>query len=259
MCAYFHNPVSSRLLLLGALVVSAVLPDSRASEPTAELLDLAGRIEYGYYTQETRAIDTARSRLDRLPGGGELTDYYGALGAYRAAQLRASGDGRGLGRLVSECMERGRAAAAADQKLAGEAWVLVAACAVLGLRYEPGKARTYQNGLEDALAEALAADPENPRILVVAAWAISQRPAHEEPELRETVRDRLERALELFAMWKTPFGYPDWGEAEALAHLGEIHLELGDRRAARDYIEQSLLVAPDYRFALALQQRVLSR
>ena len=253
----FHNPVAFGLSLTGTVALFAALTAHGAVEPTAELLDLAGRIEYGFYTQEARAIDTARSRLDRLAGRGALQDYYAGLAAYRAALLRAVDDGRGLGVELTDCMDRGRSAAV-DRDLAGEAWVLVAACAVLGARHEPSRSRFYQNRFAQALGEAVAADSDNPRILIVRAWALSHRPAHEEPELRETARMRLEQAVQQFALWRTPFGYPDWGEAEALAHLGEIHLELGDARAARDFVEQALLVAPDYRFALALQKRVLS-
>lgn len=254
----FHNPVASGLGLMSALVVLVGLHAHAAVEPTTELLDLAGRIEYGFYTQEARAIDTAQSRLARLSGSGALKDYYAGLGFYRAALLRAANDGRGLGTVLTDCMDRGRGAA--DEKsLAGEAWVLVAACAVLGARHEPNKLRLYRNRFEEALREAIAADSDNPRIAVVRAWAISHRPAHEEPELRNRARERLEEALEQFVLWSTPFGYPDWGEAEALAHLGEIHLELGNSRAARDFIEQALLIVPDYRFALVLQKRVSSQ
>ena len=252
----FHNSVSLTLGLVTVMLLGGVGAHG-ATEPSAELLDLAGRIEYGFYTQETRALDAARSGLARLPARGALRDYYAGLAAYRAALLGAADDGRGLVTVLTECMERG-GAAAVDEELASEAWVLVAACAVLGARHEPGKSRMYQNRFQGALSQAVAADPDNPRIMVVRAWAISHRPAHEEAELRDQARQRLEQSLEQFALWSAPFGFPDWGEAEALAHLGEVYLELGDSRGARDFIEQALLVAPDYRFALALQKRVLS-
>ena len=252
----FHNPVAFSLGLVSILMLAGTAARG-ATEPSAELLDLAGRIEYGFYTQEIRAIDTARSGLARLPGRDALRDYYAGLAAYRAALLGAADDGRGLGPVLAECMESGEGAAD-DEELASEAWVLVAACAVLGARHEPSRSRMYQNRFQRALRQAVAADADNPRITVVRAWAISHRPAHEEAALRDQARQRLEQSLEQFALWSAPFGFPDWGEAEALAHLGEIYLELGDSRGARDFIEQALLSAPDYRFALALQKRVLS-
>ena len=46
---------------------------------------------------------------------------------------------------------------------------------------------------------------------------------------------------------------PDWGRAEVLASLGEVYLELGQLREARDLIEQSLLEAPEYHVALKLR------
>jgi hypothetical protein len=49
---------------------------------------------------------------------------------------------------------------------------------------------------------------------------------------------------------------PEWGEAEALARLGEIALQRGEPRVARDFIERALLLAPDYWFALALRSKL---
>ncbi len=49
---------------------------------------------------------------------------------------------------------------------------------------------------------------------------------------------------------------PDWGEAEALAALGELYLARAEVRGARDLIERALLLAPDYRFAAELRAQV---
>jgi len=258
MKAGYHNVLLRYRVLLPALLLFCGPTGAGAVEASSELLDLASRVEYGFYTHETRAIETARAGLARLPGSGALEAYYEGLAAYRSALLRGADGGRGLGDLLSDCKDWGRNAAA-DKTIAGEAWILVAACAAVGLEYGAGMSRTNQNQLEEALAEAYALDSDNPRILLVGAWAISQRPAREEPELQEIARERLEQALELFALrTHQPFGQPEWGEAEALAHLGEISFERGDYRTARDFDERSLLLAPDYHFALALQKRVLS-
>jgi hypothetical protein len=49
---------------------------------------------------------------------------------------------------------------------------------------------------------------------------------------------------------------PTWGEAETLVLLGEVHLQRGETRVARDLLERALLIAPDYRAALNLRARL---
>jgi Tfp pilus assembly protein PilF len=51
-------------------------------------------------------------------------------------------------------------------------------------------------------------------------------------------------------------GFPDWGEAEALLALSEQRLAAGDLRGARDALEETLLIAPDYTAALELKDRI---
>jgi tetratricopeptide (TPR) repeat protein len=70
-------------------------------------------------------------------------------------------------------------------------------------------------------------------------------------------RKALETAVAGFARRGTSDG-PRWGEAEAQARLGALYLEAGDARRARDCIEQALLVAPQYKLALALKNRLSS-
>jgi tetratricopeptide (TPR) repeat protein len=230
-----------------------------AAEPevSPELLDLAGRIEWGYYAREERVIEAARAGLGRLSANETLGAYYDGLAAYRLALLRAAGDGRGIGELLDACVARAEDSIGRDEVVA-EAWILTAACAALGARHEPLKAVLHQRRLEQSLQRARQIDMGNPRLLVVETWRLSQRPAHESAEIQAQAQGQLEAALDGFAQGSAQLGWPDWGEAEALAHLGEIRLRLGDARGARDYVERALLVAPDYDFALSLQKRVLS-
>ena len=242
--------------VVGALAFMLWMPQTYA-QVSSELLDLAGRIEYGFYAQESRVIEAARASLARLIEVEPFATYYDGLAAYRLAQLTVAHDGRSANRLLEECVDRGRAHADHGAQ-PGEAWVLVAACSALGGYHEPLKAMLHQRRLEQALEEARGLDAENPRISLVETWAMSHRPAHAEAQTRDLAGAHLERALQQFRIWRGPPGSPEWGEAETLAHLGEISLQRGDVRGARDYIEEALLIAPDYHFALSLKKRVLS-
>ncbi|HET7132053.1 MAG TPA: hypothetical protein VFJ95_07380, partial [Gammaproteobacteria bacterium] len=74
--------------------------------------------------------------------------------------------------------------------------------------------------------------------------------------LRDEAAVRLEHAVAAFDARPAALRGPEWGEAEALAALGELKLARGDAREARDLIERALLLAPDYRFAMELRARM---
>jgi hypothetical protein len=61
----------------------------------------------------------------------------------------------------------------------------------------------------------------------------------------EDLTAKPEQPVEAFESWRAPSNAPESGEAEALAALGEAALARGEARAARDFIERALLLAPD--------------
>lgn len=223
--------------------MAAALPLAPAAHgaASAELLDAAGRIEYGFYNGDARAIEAAVAVLDRL-GDSPDSLYQRDLAGLRLAQLKAVG--RKPAELLAACAER---AVPSDAKgaAAAEAWILVAACAV-----EAGATRR----VEAALAKARALDDDNPRIALVTAWAADRA--------QGTAVDAAARAkawrsiVAAFDAWAAPDAAPTWGRAEALAELGAIELARGDALAARDLIERSLLEAPDYARAVELRGKL---
>lgn len=222
------------LAAAAALAVSAVL-----AAPSAELLDLASRVHYGYYHAEPRVIDTALGALERLADSPEVT-YYRDFAALRGAQLGGR-DRAARGRLEA-CAARD-VARGLEKRFAAEAWALVAACAeVAG---DDGRR-------EQALANARERDDDNPRIALVEAWALARK-AGRDPAQRAAVDAKLAAAVEAFDAWSPSIDDPDWGHAEALTALAARVLERGEVRAARDLIERSLLLAPDYQAAVELQ------
>jgi hypothetical protein len=212
--------------------------------PSEELSDLASRIDYGYYTGELRVIEAARAVLDRSEASDQATRYYIAYAAFRMAQLTAQG-GAAPGTLVGTCIDK--ATPARDAPATAEQWILVAACAEVGAQ---GRRR------DQALERARSLDPENPRLALLDAWVASPRGAQADPALHDQAATRLEHAVAAFEARPAVDGGPDWGEAEALVALGEIVLERGEARAARDLIERALLIAPDYRLAVDLRARM---
>lgn len=224
----------SLYIVLAALVSCAV----RAA-PSAELLDLAARVHYGYYHGEARTIEAAEAALERLAASPEVL-YYRDFAALRRAQLGRL-DRNGMARLV-ECARR-EVAAGADKAVAADAWVLAAACALFA-----GDERRS----EQALARARARDDDNPRIALVETWLL-QREAAEHPALKDSVAAKLAATVEGFQAWSPSINDPDWGHAEALTALAANALERGQVRTARDLVERALLLAPGYGTAVELR------
>jgi tetratricopeptide (TPR) repeat protein len=219
--------------------LAAAAPFAALAAPSAEVLDLAARIHYGYYQSEPRTIDAALTALDRLGDSPEVV-YYRDFAALRRAQL--GGNDRVGAERLRACAQRD-AQQGHDKRLAAEVWVLVAACAQVA---------GDEGRRERALALARERDDDNPRIALVEAWAMLQAARTNETK-RAAAWTKLGAVVEAFEMWAPSLDDPDWGYAEALTALAAVALERGQARTARDFVERALLLAPDYRAALDLR------
>jgi hypothetical protein len=212
--------------------------------PSAEVLDLAARIHYGYYHGDARTLDVAAAALERLDDSAEAA-YYRDFAALRRAQL--GGADRSNAERVRECAQRD-VAAGVDKVAAAEAWVLVAACALVA----GDERRRVQ-----ALKLARERDDDNPRIGLVEAWAL-EAAASGVAARRAAITAKLTAVVEAFDAWSPSIDDPDWGHAEALTALAADALEQGHVRPARDFVERALLLAPDYRAAEKLRAALQS-
>ena len=61
--------------LAALLGLAAAAPFTARAASSAEVLDLAGRVHYGYYHSEPRTIDTALIALDRLGDSPDVVYY----------------------------------------------------------------------------------------------------------------------------------------------------------------------------------------
>jgi hypothetical protein len=235
------------------------------AELSPELADLAGRIDYGYYVADSRAIEDALPALERLGEEDLSVRYYRAFAAFRLAQLAAK-EGASAAPLAADCVELAtikeskdfvpRAEAEARAKASVESWILTAACSGVVARPKPGAGLAFDRRGEEARERARARDASNPRGALLDAWRLSVRPALAAPEARAEAVKKLEAAIAAFAAWSPSADSPTWGEAEALAALAEVRLADGEVRAGRDLIERALLLAPDYHFAVELRSQM---
>jgi hypothetical protein len=239
------------------LVLIATL--ARADE--TQWRDIESRIQYGYYTEDRRALQNLQATLAADESHEKLHGYYTALLAWRQAQLGelhpAPKGGATAGQLTQRCVSAldGVLEAQADY---AEALALRSACLALPLAgaglHIPFAGSKPHKDLERALQLA----PHDPRVLLLDALA--------DYELPPALGGNKERALVKLRATVAAFEeeraaaepLPGWGAAEAYLFLGRTLLEHADAVAARDALEHALLLAPEYVQARALMAKITS-
>lgn len=237
--------IARRLLVLLLILPISGIP---AANVDHSIRDTAARIDYGFYTGDLSLILAARSAIPERTAD-PWTSYLRAYASYRAAQVSASFD-RSSGELIDDCLTAADEATASPETEV-EANVLVAACAVLAASAEPMRSVLHQRRFRRAADRIQATEPGNPRFLLIAYAS----PGSSDAEHRPTAQS----LLNAFEVGRDAFAFPDWGEAEALTVIAARHLEVGDRRSARDYVEAALLSAPDFLEALQLEASISGR
>ena len=254
---------SASFAIVGTLVLGLTHADS-----TAELDDAAARLQYAFYTADTRHLEEVLALLDRLQMPANLTamkDYYAAYGQWKLAQLYsddsmrsgATGSARAAASKAAQtCVNRSEAAFKLEPRM-DEAYAINAVCSAFG----PGLRLTDRPAFSGCarskpMRTAQQLGPDNPRIMLIEAICLGGNDA----AASTAMFDKLREALLAFesAAPSLP-GRPDWGQAEALVLLGQSYLKRGDSLAARDAIERALVLAPDYRKAQELLQPAATR
>ena len=217
------------------------------SAPASDLADLAGRIDYGFYTGDRAVLAAAREELMGLEESRPLVLYYRAFAAMRSAQLDLR-RGRTARKSLEHCLDSAEAATEAEP-MSAEPWILIGACSALA---------ADERRLRHALVQARALDADNPRIGLVEAWGMGYEPDALDVAQTARLTETLGATVAAFAA-SLSRSLPDWGEAEAAAALGGLLMQQGEVRAARDLIEQALLVAPGFEPALDLRRKLVGQ
>ena len=146
--------------------------------------------------------------------------------------------------MLDQCIDQGKAAVKLDREFA-EALALIGACHGLAAKRQPLSALVAGNFAARELRKALAIAPENPRVLLLNAVTVLRR--YDDALRLEQARDQLQLAVSVYDRFddmRRPVGHPDWGEEQAHLALSSVYTRLGDKAAARDHLEQALLIAP---------------
>ena len=251
-----------RLLVL-PLLASGAAPAS--AESTAEFDDAAARLQFAFYTGDSRALEQTLTELADFEVEGGLAagkSYQLAYGHWKLAQLlgdpqdeRSRAAPKSLAnKAARSCVQHARDAIAKDPRMA-DIYAIEAACDT----YSPGPVKNGSAACtrSKSMRTALTLGAENPRVQFISALCA---PETEGDDIGPGAIDRWRAVVGRFeAAPPSQPGKPDWGHAEALTLLGESYLKRGEMVAARDVLERALVLAPDYRQAQKLLQAAASR
>jgi putative intracellular protease/amidase len=247
---------TQRAWLAAAAAGAAVVNVSGAAQgadaaAASHWLDVESRIQYAYYTEDRRTLESIAASLatDTTPGGER--PYYIALASYRLADLADPHRPQQAKEPAERCTAS-LAEGSDDSPAAAERLVLESACLHMLAGLEPLRGPYLALKSSGALKRALALAPRNPRVLLL--HALADRDRRDDPAL---VARELRQATAAFELEREDVErVPEWGAAEAYAFLGRTLLEQGQTLAARGALEHALLLVPDFVLAHRLMARI---
>jgi hypothetical protein len=241
-----------------ALFLLTITGQAMADPVDPSLLDLEARVEYGYFTEDTRTLEGLAAPL----AGDEATDgmrsYYAALAGYRLALVESEKDKTKARSAAEQCvgsLDRAQQATAAATP--AESMALQGACLELLGQLSPLRAPLAGSKGKSQIQKALKLAPRNPRVLLLDAIVASGGAANGAE--RELTLGKLKKAIVALEGERQELVHaPAWGLADAYTRLGRLYLDKGEPVAARDALEHALLAAPEFQQARRLMTKITS-
>jgi len=261
-----------RGLSIAALLASAAWGQGA---PTS-WADVEGRVQYAYYTEDARALNSVLESLKPKPVEGEdegaapdaaVRSYFRGLTHYRLAQVLAVSKKSRARSAIDGCSDEVDNAIDALPKVPtgldesdearhqrAEAYVLGTACTLAGR--EMSSIPFAGGRIGSRIEEAVKLEPRNPRVRLVEALVAFDR-AGKDANAKSAAVQKLRAVTVMFEEARAGASTtPEWGAAEAYAFLGRALLDQHDVVGAREAIERALLIAPDYAYARRLATQI---
>jgi hypothetical protein len=213
--------------------------------------DLQAQILYAFQTEDTNQLNNLVQTLsNQVKSGGAdaALRYHLAHAQYRFGLLAETKRPRDAPPAYNDCIEQLKQILEQDVKSV-ESLALQSACYAHLAKHKRLEAVLLRSRAEERLSAAFALAPRNPRVLYLTAL---DGLARSKPGSAESKRafEQLQQAAQLFDQSSaTRDDVPGWGHAEAYLALGGQLQAQGDLLGARNWIEKSLIVAPDYKAA----------
>jgi len=236
-----------RMKSLAIIALSLAFAPGRAQEGG----DLQAQILYAFQAEDTNQLaNLVQTLTTQVKSGGAepALRYHLAHAQYRMGLLAEQGRARNPEQAFAGCVEQLKPVLEQDVKSA-EALALDSACYAHLAKYKRLEGALLRSRAADRLREAFAIAPRNPRVLYLMAMDGLARAKPGSAENQQAFA-QLQLAAQLFDQSSaTRIDVPGWGHAEAYLALGMQLQSRGDLLGARNWIEKSLIVAPDYKAA----------
>jgi tetratricopeptide (TPR) repeat protein len=255
-------------LLAAAASAPAAARDTRHEAELSAWQDIESRIQYGYFTEDARALDSLRQQLPAEDAADKLKSYYTGLLAYRLIQLTVRSDETGkpvaeatkarTRELLDRCIESLDGALKIEKDFA-EALALQSACRGMAADLESWRVPFAATRSGTEIKRALELEPANPRVLLLQAMVEYERSRVAGEKTQDKALQELKKAVAGFEAERQDVDrVPGWGAADAYFLLARIYYERGDAVTARDALERALLLAPEFAQARRLLLRITS-
>jgi len=230
------------------LMAAALL--TAAASPAQQGGDLQAQILYAYESEDGNSLANLTQDLAtqvKADGGDVSLRYHLAHAEYRRGLLAAAA-GREAEAAFSDCIDALKPVLSQDGK-AVEALVLQSACYSGLADHRKLESVLLRSRSEERLDTALKLAPRNPRAVFLSSMN-GLRQAKPGSVEQQRAFAQLQLAAQLFdASPATNIDTPGWGHAEAYLALGRELQSRADLLGARNWIEKSLIAAPDYKAA----------
>jgi len=259
----------------GILFFSLIPPCALAQGGPTDWADMEGRIQYAYYTNDARALNAVLTSLKPKAVEGDAgaaadqgtRAYFRALTHYRLAQVLINTQKSQAKNAIDDCGDEIDNAVDALPKVPlgldesdegrrqrAEDYALATACTLAGREMS---SLPFGGGrIGSRIDEAVKLEPKNPRVRLVEALAAFDRAGKDTAEKAAALK-KLRVVTQMFETARAAATTtPEWGAAEAYAFLGRALYDQRDVVGAREALERSLLIAPDYAFARGLMAKI---
>ncbi len=213
--------------------------------------DLQAQILYAYQTEDINSLGNLIQDLT-VQVTADARDaslrYHLAHAQYRRGLLDDLGNAHDAESAFAACIDQLKPVLSQDVKSV-EALVLQSACYTGLANHRKIESVLLRSRSDERLNAALNLAPHNPRAVFLSSMD-GLRQAKPGSPLWQQAFAQLQLAAQLFdASSATSIDTPGWGHAEAYLALGRELQSRGDQLGARNWIEKSLIAAPDYKAA----------
>jgi hypothetical protein len=243
--------VKTVCLGLGCLSLAA----AAAEKPN--WLDIESRIQYGYYTEDVRALDNVLEVLSHSDSDSASGHYYTGLANYRLSQLTLARDKSRAKDSADTCVDNLDQAVKLEKNSA-DALALESACLELLAGLQAWRAPFAASKSGSLIEKARHADGKNPRVMLLDAVSVYERPKATEADKGRALQGFKQAAAAFEAERRETEHVPGWGAAESYVYLAKCQLDRGAALEARDALERALLIAPEFAEARRLMKKITS-